>query len=66
MFIDDDKIEISKQQLAQLLRDSFKLKCLEAGGVNNWSYCLETLSDSQSYWDYANKSDSEIINEYLN
>lgn len=69
VFMDDDKIEISKKQLAQLLRDSYKLRCLEAVGVDNWSYCLETLNskelDGESYWDYARKSDSEIIKEFI-
>ena len=69
MFMDDDKIEKNKKQLAQLLRDSYKLRCFEAVGIDNWSYCLETLNskelDGESYWDYARKSDSEIIKEFI-
>lgn len=68
MFIDDDKIEISKKLLAQLLRDSYKLSCLEAAGVDNWENYSEALSSrelfTENYWDYINKSDSEIIKEY--
>lgn len=68
IFIDDDKIEISKKLLAQLLRDSYKLSCLEATGVDNWENYSEALSSrelcTENYWDYINKSDSEIIKEY--
>lgn len=69
MFIDDSKIEVDKKRLAQLLRDSYKLKCLEASGVANWAYCLEDLNskglDGKNYWDYINKSDSEIIKDFI-
>ena len=62
------KIIIDKGLLAQLLRDSYKLSCLEASGVDNWTNYSEALSgkdlDSESYWDYSHKSDSEIIKEY--
>lgn len=69
IFIDDSKIEVDKKLLAQLLRDSYKLSCLEVGGVDNWINYAEALSgkelDGESYWDYARKSDSEIIKEFI-
>ena len=37
---------ISKKELANLLRASNKLNCLEArGGVDNWTWYGEALSD---------------------
>lgn len=36
---------ISKEELADLLRASYKLNCLEAGGVDNWTWYDEALSD---------------------
>lgn len=36
---------ISKEELADLLRASNKLSCLEAGGVDNWTWYDEALSD---------------------
>ena len=64
----NNKIVINKELLAYLLRNSYKLSCLEAGGVDNWKNYSEALSgkdlDGESYWDYSHKSDSEIIKEY--
>lgn len=36
---------IRKEELAYLLRASYKLSCLEAGGVDNWTWYDEALSD---------------------
>lgn len=36
---------IRKEELAHLLRASHKLSCLEAGGVDNWIWYDEALSD---------------------
>lgn len=61
-------IQVDKGLLAQLLRDSYKLNCLEAAGVDNWENYSEALSgkelDGENYWDLKSKSDSEIIKEY--
>ena len=68
-YIDDNTIQVNKKLLAQLLRDSYKLNCLEAGGVDNWSYYSEALNSrkeyAENYWDYTNKSDSEIIKDFI-
>ena len=40
----NNKIVINKELLAYLLRDSYKLSCLEAGGVDNWKNYSEALS----------------------
>lgn len=69
IFIDDSKIEVDKKLLAQLLRDSYKLSCLEVGGVDNWINYAEALNskglDGKNYWDFINKSDSEIIKDFI-
>lgn len=36
---------IRKEELAHLLRARYKLSCLEAGGVDNWIWYDEALSD---------------------
>lgn len=48
---------ISKEELADLLRASNKLSCLEAGGVDNWIWYDEALSD------YDNDLDDDILTE---
>ena len=51
---------ISKEELADLLRASSKLSCLEAGGVDNWTWYDEALSD------YCNEDldDDTLTEEY--
>lgn len=41
-------VTISKEEYEQLKRDSYKLACLEAGGVDNWEWYGESL---QVYWE---------------
>jgi len=36
---------ISKEELADLIRDSIKLSYLEAGGVDNWTWYDEALTE---------------------
>lgn len=48
---------ISKEELADLLRASNKLSCLEAGGVDNWTWYDEALSD------YDSDLDDDILTE---
>ena len=49
---------ISKEELADLLRASSKLSCLEAGGVDNWTWYDEALSD----YDYID--DDTLTEDY--
>lgn len=51
---------ISKEELAELLRASYKLSCLESGGVDNWTWYDEALSD------YCNEDldDNTLTEEY--
>lgn len=48
---------ISKEELADLIRDSIKLSYLEAGGVDNWTWYDEALSD------YDSDLDDDILTE---
>ena len=48
---------ISKEELADLLRASSKLSCLEARGVDNWTWYDEALSD------YDSDLDDDILTE---
>ena len=36
-------VEISRSELEQLKKDSFALRCLENGGVDNWDWYSESL-----------------------
>lgn len=60
--------EISKQRLAQLLREEYKLICLEAAGVNYWELydCAleEEIEGDPSYYSYKRLSDDEITKDY--
>ena len=51
---------ISKEELADLIRASIKLSYLEAGGVDNWTWYDEALSD------YCNEDldDDTLTEEY--
>ena len=44
---------ISKEELADLIRDSIKLSYLEAGGVDNWTW-----------YDEDDLDDDTLTNEY--
>lgn len=64
-------MEIDLKLLATLVRDSYKLFCLESEGVQDWSKYKRALSskdcsDSPSYYEYANKEDAEVIALFLN
>lgn len=53
-------MEIGVKLLATLVKDSYKLYCLEKAGVEKWNGYLSALSSKDSelnYWDYAHKSD---------
>lgn len=60
--------KISVEELAQLLRYSYKLECLEAAGVDNWEgydYAVnEKDEDGLSYRDYFHTTDEELTKDY--
>lgn len=51
---------ISKEELADLLRASSKLSCLEAGGVDNWTWYDEALTE----YNEDDLDDDTLTNEY--
>ena len=53
---------IEKYELAELLRDSWKLSCLEDAGVDNWEgYCL--AMGNYNVDEYTNDKLTEDYNE---
>lgn len=57
-----DKSVIENDDLASLLRAAYKLRCLEAGGVDNWDNYTEALKEG-GYSSYCEKPDDEVIEE---
>lgn len=59
-------IHLTKSRYAELLRAEYTLECLEAYGVDNWSYYGEAISeeidDMPSARDFCDMSDDEVIN----
>lgn len=51
---------ISKEELADLIRDSIKLSYLEAGGVDNWTWYDEALTE----YSEDDLDDDTLTNEY--
>lgn len=51
---------IENDDLANLIRASYKLRCLEA--VDNWDNYIEALKEG-GYLDYCEKPDDEVIEE---
>ena len=44
--IDEIKyVWIKKSEYEELIKDSFKLQCLENGGVDNWQWYSESLTE---------------------
>lgn len=61
-------MEIDIKLLATLIRDSYKLFCLESEGVKDWNKYKSALSSDNgtlSYSDYANKKDVEVVALFL-
>lgn len=58
-------MEIKEDLLVQLIKDSYKLSCLEACGVDNWGGYSEALcydADGElSYFDFIKQDKSEIL-----
>lgn len=46
-----ETITISLEEYESLKDDSFKLSCLEAGGVDNWEWYSESLQDGGYFKD---------------
>lgn len=57
-------VKIEKNELANLLRKSDELDALEIGGVYNWEWYSESLSenfdDEMDYYEYVSKNYEEI------
>lgn len=51
---------ISKEELADLIRDSIKLSYLEAGGADNWTWYDEALTE----YNEDDLDDDTLTNEY--
>lgn len=47
-------IEVSKERLVQLLAAELELNALNCGGVDNWEWCGDSISDALT----------ELANEY--
>ena len=63
-----DKITKSDEEsaLADLIRDSYKLECLELYGVDNWGGYSEALGgDDDDYLTYMLRTNHDIAKEYL-
>lgn len=58
-------MEINEDLLVLLIKDSYKLSCLEAYGVDNWGGYSEALcydADGElSYFDFIKQDKSEIL-----
>ena len=61
-----EAIIIPKNEFACLLRDSDRLRRLEYGGVDNWEWYGEALTDNEdpSYEKIQDMSDDDLIDFY--
>lgn len=63
-------MKINEDLLVQLIKDSYKLSCLEACGVDNWEGYSEALRFDEdgalSYFDFIKQDKSEILKDCLN
>lgn len=61
-------VQVPIEKFANLLRRSWKLYALECGGVDNWSYYGEALSekddDGDDWWDIQDMDDVKLIKSY--
>lgn len=53
---------IRKDELAELLRDRWKLRCLEMAGVDNWTWYDQAISDYEAD-EYTNDELTKDYNE---
>ncbi len=66
--METNKVEISKERLAKLLRDERELQLLEKGGVDNWEWYGDSLfhpDEGKTLNDIEDMSDEKIIKNYL-
>lgn len=65
--METNKVEISKERLAELIREKQRLTLLENGGVDNWEWYWDSINpdDGITYNDIQNMSDDEVIEKYL-
>ena len=58
-------MKINEDLLVHLIKDSYKLSCLEACGVDNWEGYSEALhfdaDGALSYFDFIKQDKSEIL-----
>lgn len=57
-------IIIPKNEFANLLRYSDKLRRLEYGGVDNWDWYGESLNEDPSYEEIQDMSDDDLLDFY--
>ena len=50
----EETVTITESEYNTLLKASWKLQALEAGGVDNWSWYSESLED---YWKFIDEND---------
>lgn len=65
--METNKVEISKERLAELLRKEQELRLLENGGVDNWDWYDYSLNpdDGITYDDIQDMSNDKVIEKYL-
>ena len=54
----EDFVTIPTKRYKQLLQQEDKLECLEAGGVDNWEWYSDSLSD-QGYFERVEEGEYE-------
>lgn len=54
--------KVSKEELARLIRDSYRLAALKNGGVDNWEQYSESIIEDES----IEMSDDELTEKYEN
>ena len=59
-----EAIIIPKIELANLIRDSNKLYCLECGGVDNWEWYDESLNSDEFYNKMKDMSNDDLLDFY--
>lgn len=59
--MEEETVIITKKKYDQLLSDSFALRCLERGGVDNWDWYSESMQPWFKKYDpdYEEEDDDE-------
>ena len=60
---------IEEKELAQLIKDSYRLGCLEEAGVDNWcgydeAFDTDISDTAQQYMELREMSTEEIVKDY--